>query len=49
MPYSMPPFAHQLSDADIAVVVTYIRQSWSNQASAVGPEDVLRYRDMPVN
>ncbi len=48
-PYSMPPFAPQLSDADVAAVVSYIRQSWSNQASAVQPAEVGRYRDTPVD
>lgn len=43
-PYSMPPFAARLDDADIAAVVNYIRQSWSNRAAAVTPRDVQRYR-----
>lgn len=46
-PYSMPPFAQQLSDNDVAAVVSYIRQSWSNKAAAVQPADVLRYRHTP--
>jgi mono/diheme cytochrome c family protein len=48
-PYSMPPFAQQLNDADVAAVVTYIRQAWSNQAAPVRPEDVGRYRSTPVD
>jgi len=48
-PYSMPPFAQQLNDADIAAVVGYIRQSWSNQAGAVQPADVGRYRHTPID
>lgn len=39
----MPAFA-SLSDAEIAAVVTYIRQSWSNQASAVEAEFVAKQR-----
>ncbi|MEO8987766.1 MAG: cytochrome c [Rhodanobacter sp.] len=49
MPYSMPPFAQQLSDADVAALVTWVRQSWSNQASAMQPGDVATYRHQPVD
>lgn len=48
-PYSMPPFAQQLSDADVAAVVTYIRQSWGNQAPLVQERDVIKYRHTPVD
>jgi mono/diheme cytochrome c family protein len=47
-PYSMPPYAQQLSDADVAAVVTYIRQAWSNHASAVQERDVAVYRHTPI-
>ncbi|MGZ5089991.1 MAG: c-type cytochrome [Burkholderiales bacterium] len=43
-PYGMPPFAHVLSDADIAAVVTYIRSSWGNTAEPVSQLEVMRYR-----
>jgi mono/diheme cytochrome c family protein len=48
MPYSMPPFA-QLSDAEVAALVTWIRQSWSNRAGAVQAADVSRMRHTPVD
>ena len=48
-PYSMPPFAQQLNDEDVAAVVSYIRQSWSNRASAATPETVGRFRNTPVD
>jgi mono/diheme cytochrome c family protein len=48
MPYSMPPFAQQLGDDDVATLVTYIRQSWTNHASAVRLEQVGTYRHTPV-
>lgn len=48
MPYSMPPFAQQLGDADVATLVTYVRQSWTNHATAVRPEQVSTYRHTPV-
>jgi mono/diheme cytochrome c family protein len=43
-PYGMPPFAHVLTDADIAAVVTYIRSSWGNAAEPVSQLQVMRYR-----
>ncbi len=48
-PYSMPPFAQQLNDEDVAAVVGYIRQSWSNQAGAVQAADVGTYRHTPID
>jgi mono/diheme cytochrome c family protein len=48
-PYSMPPFAQQLSDDDVAAVVSYIRHGWTNSASAVKPEEVSKYRQTPVH
>jgi mono/diheme cytochrome c family protein len=33
---AMPPFGDQLSDAEIAAVLTYIRSQWGNQAASVG-------------
>ena len=47
-PFGMPPFAQQLSDEDIAAVLTYVRNSWGNRAPAVSPADVQRYRSVPV-
>ncbi|GLQ52231.1 c-type cytochrome [Dyella flava] len=48
-PYSMPPYAQQLSDADVAAVVTYIRQAWSNHAAPVLERDVIKYRHTPID
>jgi len=48
-PYSMPPFAQQLNDGDVAAVVTYIRRAWSNKASIVRAEAVSTYRHTPVD
>ncbi|HUA08309.1 MAG TPA: cytochrome c [Candidatus Acidoferrales bacterium] len=36
----MPAWAQQLSDADIASVVTYIRSAWTNKAGAVTESQV---------
>ena len=43
-PYGMPPFGPLLSDAQIADVATYIRQSWGHSATPVSQLDVLRSR-----
>ncbi|HJW05390.1 MAG TPA: c-type cytochrome [Rhodanobacter sp.] len=48
-PYSMPPFAQQLSDGEVAAVVTYIRRAWTNQASVVRAEAVSKYRHTPID
>lgn len=44
-PYGMPPFGHQLSDAQVAAVASFIRQSWGNRAPAVGTMEVYRVRE----
>ena len=41
-PYGMPPFSHVLTNADIAAVVSYIRNSWGNRAAIVTELEVLR-------
>ena len=47
-PFGMPPFAQRLSDDDVASVLTYVRNSWGNEAPAVPPADVQRYRSVPI-
>jgi mono/diheme cytochrome c family protein len=41
---AMPAMGASLSDDDLAVVLTYIRQSWGNKASAIVPEQVKAVR-----
>lgn len=36
----MPAWKNKLDDRQVAAVVSYLRQAWSNQASAVTPEMV---------
>ena len=48
-PYGMPPFAYDLSDDEVASVVTYIRQSWGNRAPAVAPVEIARGRGVPID
>ncbi|MHB1224688.1 MAG: c-type cytochrome [Gemmatimonadaceae bacterium] len=35
----------EMTDAEIAAVLTYVRQSWGNRASAVTPQQVAAERD----
>jgi mono/diheme cytochrome c family protein len=48
-PYGMPPFGPVLSDAEVALVLSYIRNAWGNQASAISSAEVNRYRTAPLN
>jgi cytochrome c oxidase subunit 2 len=41
---AMQPFKQQLSDAEIAAVITYMRNSWGNKASEVQPAEVKARR-----
>ena len=43
----MPPYGLGIvmSDAEVAAVVTYVRSSWGNSASAVTPEQVTAERE----
>ncbi len=42
--YRMPQFRQQLSDQDIADVITFVRNSWGNQAPAVTAAQVAKLR-----
>lgn len=48
-PYGMPPFAQSLGDADIAAVVTYVRNSWGNAAAPVSAVAINRERGAKVD
>ena len=41
-PFGMPPFRQTLDDAQIAAVLTYVRQAWGNAAAPVSVLDVLQ-------
>jgi mono/diheme cytochrome c family protein len=47
-PYGMPPFAHVLSDEDIAAVLSYVRASWGNAGSGVSALEAQKYRAAPA-
>jgi mono/diheme cytochrome c family protein len=49
MPYGMPPFAQELSDADIAAVVTFIRTAWGNRAAPVTTREVNQLRSATLD
>lgn len=40
----MPSFKDDLGDADLAAILTYVRSSWGNAASAIKPADVAAAR-----
>ena len=40
----MTPFGGLLKDEEIAAVLTYVRNTWGNQASSIKPETVKRVR-----
>ncbi|HEY1058236.1 MAG TPA: c-type cytochrome [Limnobacter sp.] len=46
VPHGMPPYRGELSDSDVAAVVSYVRQSWGNSASAVSSSEVNRLRSV---
>jgi mono/diheme cytochrome c family protein len=45
-PYGMPPFAHLLSDQEVAAVVTYIRVAWNNTGTPVTPAQANELRPL---
>ena len=47
-PYGMPPFYASLDDLQIASVLSYVRKSWGNAASAIRAEDVAANRGSPL-
>jgi mono/diheme cytochrome c family protein len=48
MPYGMPPFAQELSDVEVAAVVTYIRTAWGNHGSPVTAREANALRSVTM-
>jgi mono/diheme cytochrome c family protein len=48
-PYGMPPFAHSMSDQEVAAVVTYLRMAWGNKGTPVSPQQVNDLRSAPLD
>jgi len=45
-PHGMPPFQLTLSDAELASVLSYIRNAWGNQAPALSEFDINKFRNL---
>lgn len=43
-PFGMPPFVLTLNDSEIAAIISHIRSSWGNQASALSAIEVNQMR-----
>ena len=43
------PFAQNLTDDEVAAVVTYIRSSWGNRGAAISARDANQLRTAPAN
>jgi mono/diheme cytochrome c family protein len=43
-PYGMPPYLLQLTDADIASVLSFVRASWGNSAAPITELEVHQIR-----
>lgn len=48
-PYGMPPYSHELNDAQVAAVLSYVRASWGNAAAPVTAPEVNRWRSVPLD
>jgi mono/diheme cytochrome c family protein len=48
-PYGMPPFAQNLSDDEVAAVVSYIRQAWGNHGGPVSAQQANQLRTAPLD
>jgi mono/diheme cytochrome c family protein len=44
----MPPYQMLLSDAEVAAVISYIRDAWGNQSGGVTELDVAQHRARPM-
>lgn len=42
--FGMPPFVLVLDNQEVAALISHIRTSWGNQASAIAPLEVNRIR-----
>ena len=48
-PFGMPPFYQELSNEQVASVVTFIRRSWGNNAPPTTAAEVARSRGVPAD
>ncbi|MBL8386427.1 MAG: cytochrome c [Burkholderiales bacterium] len=47
-PFGMPPYRLQLGDAEVAAVVSYVRNAWGNRAGLVSAAEVDRHRALSL-
>jgi mono/diheme cytochrome c family protein len=47
-PYGMPPFAQELSDVEVAAVVSYIRTAWGNHGAPVTAREANALRSVTM-
>ena len=45
-PHGMPPYVLTLNDAELASVLSYIRNAWGNQAPALSEFDINKFRNL---
>jgi len=43
-PFGMPPFTQVLDDADLAAILSFVRNAWGNRGSIVSAPDASRHR-----
>ena len=43
-PFGMPPFTQALDDAELAAILSYVRNAWGNRGSLLSSPDVSRHR-----
>jgi mono/diheme cytochrome c family protein len=48
-PYGMPPFGPVLSDDEVALVLSYVRNAWGNQGAVISAATVNPYRTAPLD
>lgn len=48
-PFGMPPFYQELTNEQVAAVVTFIRRSWGNTATPTSAAEVARSRGVPAD
>lgn len=48
-PYSMPPFAQQLSTTEVVAIINYVRQQWGSESATLTPADVVRMQGIVLD
>jgi mono/diheme cytochrome c family protein len=48
-PFGMPPFGNVLDDAEVAAVLSYVRNAWGNKGAMVSARQVNRHRSVSLD